>query len=79
MEEGEFKETVLEPVLTPLRFSEIESVTFLAHLMLKYKFTGTPVSENETQDEMKERLLKWHLGTVTLSPEKVPLTFTLRS
>lgn len=64
-------------VLTP-RFSEIEAVTFLANLILKYKFVATLKDERETQVEMKERLLRWKQGSFTLHPVKVPLTFIIR-
>jgi hypothetical protein len=65
-------------VLIPPRFSEIEAVTFLANLILKYKFVGTPTEKMETSVEMKERLLRWNQGSLTLHPVKVPLTFTIR-
>jgi hypothetical protein len=60
------------------RFSEIEAVTFLANLILKYKFAATPTDRVETPAETKERLLQWRQGTITLHPVKVPLTFTIR-
>ena len=60
------------------RFAEIETVTLLANLILKYKFVPTPVDKMETVAEMKGRLLRWRHGTMTLLPMKVPLTFTLR-
>ncbi|KIM26470.1 hypothetical protein M408DRAFT_72685, partial [Serendipita vermifera MAFF 305830] len=60
------------------RFSEIEATTFLAHVLLTYRFEGTPLNNTETRVEMKERLLRWRQGTITLVPEKVSLTFTRR-
>ncbi|KIM20119.1 hypothetical protein M408DRAFT_148733 [Serendipita vermifera MAFF 305830] len=60
------------------RFSEIEATTFLAHLLLTYWFEGTRLNDTETPAEMKERLLRWRQGTVTIVPEKVSLTFTRR-
>jgi len=62
----------------PGRFSEIESITFLANLILTYKFVPTPLDKMETPPETKERLLRWRQGSMTLLPVKVPLTFTLR-
>lgn len=63
----------------PSRFSEVEAVTFLALLILKYKFDGIPVNDMETSTEMKKRLLRWHQGNITLAPDKVPLKFTIRN
>lgn len=60
------------------RFSEIEAVTFLANLILKYKFIATLKDKRETPVEMKERLLRWSHGSFTLHPVKVPLTFMIR-
>lgn len=60
------------------RFSETDSLTFLANLLLKYRFKVTPISDKETPAEMKERVLRWSHGMITIAPEKVPLTFTLR-
>jgi len=60
------------------RFSEIEAVTFLANLILKYKFAASQTDEVETPEETKERLLRWRQGALTLHPVKVPLTFMIR-
>ncbi|KAG8819652.1 hypothetical protein FRC19_009628 [Serendipita sp. 401] len=60
------------------RFSEIEALTFLANLVLKYRFEGTPLNEKETTEERKARLLRWKLGGLTLYPERLPLTFIRR-
>ena len=61
------------------RISEIDSVTFLANLILKYQFKVTPITGTETLTETKERVLRWRHGIITIAPEKVPLTFTLRN
>ncbi|KIM26472.1 hypothetical protein M408DRAFT_193558 [Serendipita vermifera MAFF 305830] len=60
------------------RFSEVEAITVLAHLLLNYRFKPTPLNDAETPAEMKERLLRWRQGALTMGPEKVPLTFTRR-
>ncbi|KIM26477.1 hypothetical protein M408DRAFT_9898 [Serendipita vermifera MAFF 305830] len=60
------------------RFSEVEAVTFLAHLILRYRFEPTPMRDGETFEERKERVLRWHQGSITLAPQKVPLMFSRR-
>lgn len=60
------------------RFSELEALTFLAHLLLNYRFEGTPLNDKETPAQMKERLLQWSQGPITLCPKRIPLTFTRR-
>ncbi|KAG8807815.1 hypothetical protein FRC17_004255 [Serendipita sp. 399] len=60
------------------RFAEIEALTFLANLVLEYRFEGTPIDQRETVKERNERLLRWKRGPVTIHPEKVPLTLTRR-
>ncbi|KAG8805953.1 hypothetical protein FRC17_005254 [Serendipita sp. 399] len=55
------------------RFMEIEALTFLAHLVLNYRFEGTPLNEWETMEERKTRLLRWKMGSMTLHPEKTCL------
>ncbi|KAG8823415.1 hypothetical protein FRC17_009344 [Serendipita sp. 399] len=60
------------------RFSEIEALTFLANLVLNYRFEGTPLNAQETMEERNRRLLRWKMGGITLHPEKLPLTFIRR-
>ncbi|KAG8859980.1 hypothetical protein FRC20_011711 [Serendipita sp. 405] len=60
------------------RFAEIEALTFLANLVIAYRFEGTPLSERETLEERNARLLRWSMGSITIHPEKVPLTMIRR-
>ncbi|KAG8779245.1 hypothetical protein FRC15_010281 [Serendipita sp. 397] len=60
------------------RFSETEALTFLAVLVLNYRFEGTPLNEQETVEERNARLLRWKMGSLTLYPEKLPLTLVRR-
>jgi hypothetical protein len=61
-----------------LRFSEVETLTVLANLILRYKIELTPLNAQETLEEMNTRVLKWHQSTFTLRPTKATLTFTPR-
>ncbi|KAG8843500.1 hypothetical protein FRB91_003314 [Serendipita sp. 411] len=60
------------------RFAEIEALTFLANLVIAYRFEGTPLSDRETLEERNARLLRWSMGSITIHPEKVPLTMIRR-
>ncbi|KAG8807273.1 hypothetical protein FRC17_004539 [Serendipita sp. 399] len=60
------------------RFSEIEALTFLAVLVLNYRLEGTPLHAKETKEEINERILRWRMGSLTLCPEKLPLTMVRR-
>ncbi|KAG8778193.1 hypothetical protein FRC15_010928, partial [Serendipita sp. 397] len=60
------------------RFAEIEALTFLANLVIAYRFEGTPLNERETLEERNARLLRWSMGPITIHPEKVPLTMIRR-
>lgn len=61
------------------RYAEIEMLTLLANVVLKYRVTSTPTGQKETPEQMSQRLLQWHQGLVTVMPVKVPLTFTARN
>ncbi|PVF98539.1 hypothetical protein CPB86DRAFT_705163 [Serendipita vermifera] len=61
------------------RFSEIEALTVLANLILRYKIEPTALGPEESLEERNARVLKWHEGSVTLRPTKATLTFTPRS
>ncbi|KAF5351017.1 hypothetical protein D9756_008375 [Leucocoprinus leucothites] len=61
------------------RFAETEAVAFLTMLVSRYKITvkEEPRFANETFEQRKERLLKV-VSILTLTPVKMPLTFTRR-
>ncbi|PVF98541.1 cytochrome P450 [Serendipita vermifera] len=60
------------------RFSEIEALTVLANLILRYRIEPTALSPDESLEERNARVLKWHEGSVTLRPTKAALTFIPR-
>ncbi|PVF98542.1 cytochrome P450, partial [Serendipita vermifera] len=60
------------------RFSEVEALTVLANLILRYKIEPTPLRPGETLEQRRARMLKWHEGSATLRPTKIPLTFIPR-
>ncbi|CCA77667.1 hypothetical protein PIIN_11645 [Serendipita indica DSM 11827] len=60
------------------RFSEIEALTFLANLVLNYKFSGTKLHTSETPEQVAARVLGWRMGPITLHPAKASFTFIKR-
>ena len=61
------------------RFAEIEATVALSMLIRKYRITVTedPKFAGETFEQRSARILKV-CTLVTSTPEKVPVTFTLR-
>jgi hypothetical protein len=62
------------------RFSEIESVTALALMVLHYRIEvlEEPEFVHETFEQRKERVLKEGFSGLTVRPERVPLQFIKR-
>lgn len=62
------------------RFSEIEALTAIALIVLHYKVEVLegPEFSHETFEQRKERVLKAHHGSLTLTPTRVPLQLIRR-
>ena len=62
------------------RFAEIESITTLGLMVMHYEISVTedPRFVHETWEQRRDRVMGACMGSITLNPKGVPLTFKRR-